>query len=357
MNTTNDKINIVSHNVKWAIDLMKDNHLTVDNSFQRKYVWLEKHQIKLIETILMGYPIPEIYIWQKDIDANTGNMKFSIIDGQQRLGAIQDFINGGFILNTNILEPYNKAKEFSGKKFEDLSPENKSLIWKFKLSIRIVDESISRNDVVTMFLRLNSTNMSLNPQELRNAEFDGLFITSAAEISENKFWTKHEIFSTLDKRRMLDIQFISSILLFIRQGISEDTTQENYNKAYDLYNEEYSEKEEDQKLVYKIISECEKIIDNQPNIEKFIRRKTHLYTLFLNIYYFIQIQDKVEIRQINNYKEFVEAYNNDAFLTTHFGSKGLVDEIYEYKTLSSTGTQSKSNRLRRFEILKKVLSS
>ena len=60
MAIVNDQIDIESHAIKWAIDAMKAGTLTVDNSFQRNYVWLEKHKIKFIETILIGLTIKEI---------------------------------------------------------------------------------------------------------------------------------------------------------------------------------------------------------------------------------------------------------------------------------------------------------
>lgn len=354
MATINEQINIESHTIKWAIDLMRANLLTVDNSFQRNYVWLEKHQVKLIETILMGFPIPEIYLWQKETDAATGETKLSIIDGQQRLGAILDYINDEFALSSTNLDTENVKSDFTGKKFSELKDDLKSAIWKFKLSIRFVNDSVTRADVVTMFLRLNSTNMTLNPQELRNAEFEGLFIKSAAEISENKFWEEHSIFNVQDLRRMNDIQFISSILMFFRLGIGEDTTQSNFNKVYDLYNKEYKEKEEDQKLFYSILSETKKMINGEKEIEKFLKKKTHLYSLFLVIYYFMQKQGGVQQKQVEQFKTFVQSYNDDAIMKKSFDAN-TQKEILEYKTLSSTGTQGKTNRMRRHEILQKIL--
>lgn len=354
MTTINEQINIESHTVKWAVDLMRSKLLTVDNTFQRNYVWLEKHQIKLIETILLGYPIPEIYLWQKETDADSGNMKYSVIDGQQRLGAILDYISDEFSLSSTVLNEESLKHDFTGKSFSELSPENKSAIWKFKLSIRLVGESVQRKDVVTMFLRLNSTNMSLNPQELRNAEFEGLFLNAASEIAENEFWKNHSIFNLKDLRRMNDIQFISSILMFLRLGIGEDTTQENFNKVYDLYNEEYKEKEEDQKIVFKIISECEKVINGDKEVERFLRKKTHLYTLFLVIYYFIRKKGAITANQVALYRKFVLSYNDPEIEKISFDSK-IQNEIAEYRKLSSTGTQGKMNRMRRHEIIKDIL--
>ena len=62
-----------NHTIKWIKDEYMRGNLYVDNSFQRRYVWLKKHQIKLIETILMGYVIPEIYIWETGTDPSTGD--------------------------------------------------------------------------------------------------------------------------------------------------------------------------------------------------------------------------------------------------------------------------------------------
>lgn len=355
MPTLNDLITVESHTVKWAVDHMRNSLLTVDNSFQRNYVWLEKHQIKLIETILMGFPIPEIYLWQRETNASTGNTQMSIIDGQQRLGAILDFITDKFPLKHSELESYNQKSVFVGKKFSELEDGLKSEIWKFKISIRFVNESVPREDIVKMFLRLNGTNMTLNPQELRNAKFEGLFINLAVALSENRFWDLHSIFTLNDRRRMIDIQFISSILMFYRLGISEDTTQSNINQIYDLYNSEYKEKDEDERLFGQTLSEIEKMISGNTEVERFLKKKTHLYSLFVLVYYFIKKQGGVSEKQIVLYKKFVEAYNSDSKLNSNFTEIKDRLDIMEYKMLSSTGTQSRSNRMRRYEILKHLL--
>ena len=143
--------------------------------------------------------------------------------------------------------------------------------------------------------------------------------------------------------------------MFFRLGIGEDTTQANFNKVYDLYNKEYKEKDEDQKLFYSIVSETEKVIAGNKEIEKFLKKKTHLYSLFLMIYYFIKKQGGVQQKQIDQYRKFVEAYNDNAKLIAHFNDNKTQSEINEYKKLSSTGTQGKTNRMRRNEILKNIL--
>jgi uncharacterized protein with ParB-like and HNH nuclease domain len=98
----NDMIKYENQTIKWIATEFNNGNLYVDDSFQRRYVWLKKHQIRLIETILMGYVIPEIYIWKVGTNPDTGDTKFSIVDGQQRIGAIVSFLNGDFNGNRTI---------------------------------------------------------------------------------------------------------------------------------------------------------------------------------------------------------------------------------------------------------------
>ncbi|EHK0928943.1 DUF262 domain-containing protein, partial [Escherichia coli] len=94
-----DLIKVESKDIKWLTDNLKSGVITVDNSYQRKYIWQQKDQVALIETILIGYPIPEIYLWANNTDPDTGDTKYSIVDGQQRLTTIQRYLNDEFKLS------------------------------------------------------------------------------------------------------------------------------------------------------------------------------------------------------------------------------------------------------------------
>ena len=356
MEILNNNIDIEPQKFKWVYDHFTAQKITIDNSFQRNYVWLPKHQIKLIETILIGFPIPEIYLWHTKTDHKNGDMWFSIIDGQQRIGAIVDYINGDYELETKYLEKENINTGFAGKKFDILPPQFKNAIWKYKLSIRLVADSVSRDRIVEMFLRLNSTNMTLNPQELRNAKFDGEFIELCAELAENEFWEENKLFSIADIRRMQDIQFISTILMFLRHGISEDTNQENINKTYDLFNEAYQERESDKDIFEQLISLVKKVINDDKAVSKFLKKKTHLYTLFLVAYKYLQTKGDIPKTAIENYKKFVDNYNDEEAIISNY-SQDLATKILEYKRLSSTGTQGKSNRISRNNIIEEVMEN
>lgn len=343
-----EQIDVETRSVKLLTDMLKDDTLAIDNSFQRRYVWVPKNKVSLIETILLGYPIPEIYLWQNETDPESGETNYSIVDGQQRLGAVEAFINNDFRLNQSGLE--FKDADYARKLFKQLTPDQKSSIWKYKFSIRFLKEGVSREEIVKIFLRLNSTNTSLNPQELRNAEFNGEFIKLAEKITEIGFWEDYKVFNAGDLRRMLDIQFISTLLIFLRMGIEEETTQSSINKVYDLYNEKYEEAEEDFATFVKCIDIIHVIAQASDNTKEIIKKKTHLYALFVLAYYLFKSNSEVTDAMKASIGEWFGHYLNE----TLFGEDEKDALLNEYRALSLEGVQKKANRQRRFEILKEL---
>ncbi len=349
-----EQIDIQPQHTKWLFDLQNKGLIEVDNSFQRNYVWLEKHQIKLIETILIGSPIPEIYLWKTGTDSNTGDTKYSIVDGQQRTGAIFQFIHNGFKLKESSLDHKTELySEIKNKFFRELDDKHKQSIWAYVFSIRIVRQSVPREKIVQMFLRLNTNNMTLNPQELRNAEFEGEFMELAAELADMEFWDKNKLFGIADRRRMRDITFVSGLLTFMKLGIDEELTSKNINKVYELFNDEYPNKEIDKSNFIKITSEIDRIIEDNPLRQTFLNTKVHLYTLFNFVYSVIINENALTEEQISNYRTFIDNYEEDSRLEEYFGEKFPL--INEYKALSKEGTNKKPNRIRRFEIVSELL--
>lgn len=344
-------IDVESRPVKWLVDGLRDQNIVIDNSFQRRYVWVQKDRVSLIETILLGYPIPEIYLWQNATDPDTGNTVYSVVDGQQRLTTVQSFINDDFKLLRSALD--NNTADYAGLTFSGLSPEQKSAIWKYPFSIRFIKDFVQHSSIVDLFLRLNRTNTTLNPQELRNAEFSGKFIELSAEISENGFWESRKIFSKSDVRRMLDVQFVSTLLLFIRSGIEEETTQAALNRIYDQYNESYPEADSDRDVLVNTLKVVDQLIGNEEYVSQIVRKKTHFYTLFVYGYYLLQnMVDSAALGESRTkLNAWYEKYENDK----KFGDPERDRLLSEYKILSQEGVQKKANRQRRFEIIKEYV--
>ncbi|MCD9526534.1 DUF262 domain-containing protein [Photobacterium carnosum] len=341
-----DLIKVESKDIKWLTDNLRSGVITVDDSYQRKYIWQPKDQIALIETVLLGYPIPEIYLWANDTNPDTGETMYSIVDGQQRLKTIQRFLNNEFKLTRSGID--NLDADYLGKSFSELTPERKREFWRYQFSSRFINESLSKEEIAKLFLRLNRTSTTLNPQELRNAEFNGLFLKLAAEIAQHDFWTDYCVFTKTDIRRMQDIQFISTLLIFIRMGIEQDNSQRSINKAYDQYNENYPEADDDRALVNDILGVMNTLISGRETLTSVIKKKGHLYYIFVISYHILNLQT---IRVVdttlvaNKLEEFFIIYENN-------NSDNTLDLVEEYRDLSQEGSKKSHNRQRRFEILK-----
>jgi hypothetical protein len=364
-----------THTVEWVNGNWTSGHIEVDNSFQRRFVWQRKHQVRLIETILLGYATPEIYLWRLETDSATGKTRYSIVDGQQRIRSIVDFINNVYPLSPAYLGPDGLALGVAGKKFHELGDLRRK-IWGYSLTMNLISDAVSRAQIKKMFLRLNSTNMSLNPQELRHAEFDGEFIKVAERIANNPVWRENDIklFGEPEVRRMRDVQFVTSILIYLRRGISEELSQANINAIYDSFNTNYPEAADDEAEVIKLVRSAISIADGYSVALKLLRAKIHLYTLMVAIPR-LDLADPIPDEIKSRYRQFVDAYVSSPFseVVQEMAADGegaptpataTVDDVdadvpleawekvaEEYRMLSIEGVQKRQNRTRRVALL------
>lgn len=337
--------------VSWIIENYRSDFLFIDETFQRRYIWRKKDKIALIETILIQYSIPEIYLWESDLNRQSGKTKYSVIDGQQRIKSIIDYSEGIYKLESSLLD-YSDSK-YSDKYFDQLDEEDKKSFWTYLFTIVFVSEKSVKDEITHMFLRINRTSMTLNPQELRHATHEGKFIKLSYELSELEFWEKYKIFTGSEFARMRDVQFMSSILIFLRFGIEGELSQININKAYDLFNETYKEYKNDKNTVKKLLDIIEQLINNNDLNIKFIRRKVHIYTLLVLAYDFLIKKIRVDEKIKEKFSNFVKTYYDKKDIKKYFSEKEMI-LIDAYRELAQEGTQSRVNRLTRFEILEKL---
>ena len=153
--------------VAWFWNRLREGTLNMKPPFQRNPVWLEPQKAYLIDTILRGYPVPELYL-QTSVTGQ-GAEQHIIVDGQQRVRACLEFINNGFTLG-------DESEKYAGLSFDELDEDVKKQIFQYKFVIRLLPE-LGDAEIREIFGRLNRNNMALNRQELRKATYWGEFIT------------------------------------------------------------------------------------------------------------------------------------------------------------------------------------
>ncbi len=342
--------------IKQIYDDFTSGKLIIDNSYQRRKVWMPQDNIRLIETILLNLIIPEIYLWPADINPDTGETLTHIVDGQQRINAIIDFIADNFKLQNKYL--INKETEFNNKKFTQLDSSLKKDIWSYELSIINIDRNCSIDDITGMFYRLNLTNYSLNEQERRNS-MSSEFNDTAESLATNEFWSKNKVFSATDVRRMGDTEYCCSIIILAREGIVDQTTSRKINEVNDELRSNYFDKEANIKRIADAIEYVD-YFSNKRTIS-FISKKSQMYTMFSLIFDFMDNNIEVTPNMIEIFELFVQTYNlykNSMEIVFDDETEKLIYEnINKYKLASSEGVNKLGNRIIRFEILKKLILS
>lgn len=337
--------------VKKLVDYFKNRNLIIDESYQRRKVWIERDRVRLIETILLGYVIPALYFWDAEIDPNTGNTITHIVDGQQRVSAVIDFIENKFKLQKSHLSDDEISERCGNKAFHELSGEDKLKIWGYQFPIVQLSNIADKNEIKKIFYRLNLTDYNLNAQEKRHSSSSGEFADLASELAELEFWDKYNLFNKTDLSRMGDIEFCASLLLLARKGIVNQTDQTLLNQAYDDFKDIYEQKDSDKQKVLIWIDMVEKFI-NEDNV-RFLQRKSQLFTMFCVAEYINRNSFTVNESMINSFNEFVNEYLT--FKNTQEISGQYNEKIKQYKLAASEGVNKQSNRMIRFEILRDII--
>jgi hypothetical protein len=181
--------------------------LDLSPAFQRRRVWSNEQSSYLIDTILSGLPLPEIYI--RSSSSPTGDSVYEVVDGQQRIRSILSF-------GANDLELVGDgvAAKWIGKRFEDLLPTTKTAFWDYKIVVRDVSGA-SDLEIRDLFKRLNVNSVVLNDQELRHAEHEGHFIKTMEKLADDEWWLDAGIVTLRQIRRMEDVEFISELFIGI----------------------------------------------------------------------------------------------------------------------------------------------
>ena len=137
--------------------------------FQRLYVWPQKKSSRLIESILLGLPIPQIFLYREE-----ESQDLLVVDGQQRLKSINYFINEKF---ENGTEFYLKGvkSEWEGKKYSTLKESDKRRFNNYILRATIFEQIDPKDNssIFEIFERLNTGGMPLNEQEIRRCVIRG----------------------------------------------------------------------------------------------------------------------------------------------------------------------------------------
>lgn len=220
-NPNDIEIETPPYTVGYLIDHLEHEEINMNTEFQRENnLWTDEKQSRLIESILLGLPLPAFYF-------DTSNDKWDIIDGLQRCCSIENFCVKKNLKLTGLefLAKKDGSNYLEGKGFDDLDRTLQRSIITRPITVNKIKKA-SKNVRYILFKRLNTGGLELTAPEIRNAVYQGFpadTIKRLALLDEFKQATEWRI----PTKRMEDRDFVSRFIAFYLLDYT------NYNPGLD----------------------------------------------------------------------------------------------------------------------------
>jgi len=341
--------------VSQFLDWQRQGTLDLNPIFQRRPVWKSTAKSLLVDSVARGFPIPIILLRQVQ-DLQTLSMRMEVVDGQQRLRTLLAFVD------PNCLNDYDEQHDsftvrqihnadIARKPFSALSTQQKQDILSYELSTHVFPASTGDSVVFRIFARLNSTGLSLNPQEIRNSEYHGTFKSLVYELSFACFdyWRDWKLFSNSAISRMDEAEAVSEYLMAIIEGIG-GKDQKRISRFYEDHDEEFSSgdivRKRFESVIGSIASHFGEIIPNSA-----FQRPALFYSLFTAVYgHMYGLGSPLKRASANALPSSCAALLREA--SARIRSKDLPEKVQD---AMDKATGDKARRLERHKFLVKAL--
>lgn len=311
---------------------IKNESLVLRPDFQRRLVWNDKHKINFIDTILKRFPFPEVYIANDETDTTNIVSNEIVVDGQQRLTTIVEYIDGTLKI----------PKDYPMSIFNELKEGDKKEFLNYPVTIRHL-VGMDQAEIKEVFRRINQTQYALNSFEVNHAVYDGEFMRIAKEISELEDFKSIPTFSEKDFSRMADLGFVLLIMATVEHDgyFTYDKEVEKYIKEFDDYYPNAGHALKSFKTLFKTINQLGLKADS------IWFRKSNLFTLFIES---LRLGGVPDVIKLNKFEEFIENVRRGQYNSDHRS-----DIFAQYYSYMFTGTNSRQARTTRGEIFRKFM--
>lgn len=311
---------------------IKNGSLKVQPDFQRKLVWNESHKVGFIDTILKNYPFPEVYISSEEMDLGKIAQHDIVVDGQQRLTTIIEYIDGTLNLR--------KQKDSDDvPSYESLSDDEKKHFLNYPVTVRYL-AGVDKGVIKEIFRRINKTQYALNTNEVNKAVYDGEFIGLAKRICDLDDLKNLPAFSDRELSRMNDLGFVLLVMATIEHGgyFTYDQEVERYIKEND---DEFADGEKVYKRLSTLLS---KIKNLELEDDSIWFRKSNLFTLIIESFVAEKLPTKSKLLDFEN--KIIQTRN-----TIKHG-RPQDNDLSTYYANMYTGTNSRQARVTRGAIFR-----
>ncbi|WP_438462571.1 DUF262 domain-containing protein [Marinomonas sp. PE14-40] len=148
--------------------------------YQREFTWEPKRKCRFIESLLMGLPIPFVFLWMND---QTGQLE--IVDGSQRLRTLEEYMNSRL-----RLDGLDRLNFLNGTKFEDLILSRQRKLQNQSIRAVVLSDKTDLESRIDLFERINTGSKVANPAEVRRGALRGPFMEFIIDIAKDEQFTR-----------------------------------------------------------------------------------------------------------------------------------------------------------------------
>lgn len=315
--------------------LYKAQQLTWVTEYQRESVWPSAARAYLIDTILEGKPMP-LFFFRRYHDLQEGVNRYEVVDGQQRLRAIFDFLADKFRLSQSP-----KGKSYFNKTYSKLSKSDKNRILVYNVPVVELTE-YDEKQVKDVFARMNKYVVKLSQQELRHAKFSGKFKEFVASLAKLPFWERHSIFSTKQIRRKRLEEFVAELIVLLNEGPQDK--KEVLNIYYQKYARSFPEAAQIRKRLTTILNWISHVLSDLENMR--FSNAIDFYSLVAAL-----ASEDISLKKLDPKAAREALVRFDTLLKEQPPSA----EVTPYITAASSQTDNIQPRLTRMNAIKNVL--
>lgn len=334
-------VDISTVNLGSLIDQLENDEIDLQPDFQRVTdVWDNVKKSRLIESILLGLPLPSFYFSENPV-----SQKLSIIDGLQRICAIRDFVLEKE--NPLKLEGLQFLKNFEGFTFSQLARPEVKRIKSLKITMNTLRKGTPLDVKYIIFQRVNTAGVPLTPQEMRHALNQGpaaIFIKELADMESFKKATNYSV----ESKRMQDRDFVNRFIAFFigYQDYMGDLDMFLNDKMGEL-NKMTSEQRDNIRVSFDKAMKCCYEIFKKDTFRKRYKQEDRRKPISKSVYDTLS----VNIAWLSDEEQLMLLKNAEAFKT------GMIrlfnDERFNFSI--STGTGQKYNVDLRFTMVKSLI--
>jgi hypothetical protein len=224
--------------LSWFFGEHKKGTLRLNPKYQRNPIWSIGQKCFLVDSLISGVPIPQVFVNIETEGAGRNRQTvYEIVDGQQRLRAILEFMNDEYSLVATAARAYPVSdiyKPHIGKHYSELPATLQDAIWNYPLAVQEL-RGWDDLQIRALFRRLNYVVERLNKQEMRHSQYFGEFVDAVEALTSESFWDDIAFFTRRDSQRMKDVEFVSELFVVLLDGVQEgQSTLDRFYADYDV---------------------------------------------------------------------------------------------------------------------------